>query len=130
MSQHVNDLKHQIERVLQWEPAEHWELRDFAFLSEQVLAYTDCWLEAQDLQLFWQSSVTTPGLLDALAQFVDYDDWDAWCASNSVGKMAPNREVAWLYSPKSETPASWVVWILWLSGLASVAVAALLLWKH
>lgn len=94
------------------------------------MAYTNRWIEAHDLQLFWQSSVATPGLLDALAQFADYDDWNDYCTQNSVERMVPNRETPWLYSPKWETPGHWVRWILWLSGLASIAVGALLLWKR
>lgn len=115
---------------MRWEPSEHWRLQDFAFLSKRIMEYTNCWVEAQDLQLFWQSAVATPGLLDALAQFADYADWDDWCVHNYVEHMVPNREVAWLYNTKWEAPESWVVWVLWLSGLLSVAVGTLLFLKR
>ena len=130
MIRHANDLKHQIERLPDWEPAEHWQLPDFVFLSQRVMDYTNCWVEAADLQLFWQSSVTTPGLLDALAQFADHTDWNDWCTHNHVERLVPNREVPWLYNTRWEMPNAWVVWVLWLSGLLSVAVGALLLWKR
>jgi hypothetical protein len=126
---HIIDLKRQTERILNWEPSSHWRAKDFALLSKHVLMHTNCWLEAHDLQLFWQTSVTTPGLLDALAQFADYADWDDFCARNVAGEMVPLKP-NYFHRPHWEVPDRWMVWILWGAVLASVAVGALLWWRR
>ena len=129
MSQHTTDLKQQIERILNWGPPSHWRERDFAQLSEQVLAYTNRWVESHDLQIFWRSSVATPGLLDALTQFADYADWGDFCDRNQVGEMIPAKVDAF-HAPMWEVPTRWVVILCWLSVLASALVGALLVWKR
>lgn len=129
MTRPANDLKQQIERILNWGPSSHWRERDFAQLSEQVLAYTNCWVESHDLQTFWRSSVATPGLLDALAQFADYTDWADFGDRNQVGEMTPVEADAF-HAPMWEIPMRWVVVICWLSVLASVIVGVLLVWKR
>ena len=146
---HPDDLKEQVERILRWEPSSHWRLRDFATLSEQILARTNCWVEAHDLQAFWRSSVampgastgaperpgestpgeSTPGLLDALAQFADYADWDDFCDRNQVGEMVPTQ-ADFFHAPLWEIPTRWVVVIGWLAVGASAAVALLLVYKR
>lgn len=128
------DLKYQVERILRWEPSAHWRLRDFATLSERVMAHTNCWVEAHDLQAFWHSSVatpgeSTPGLLDALAQFADYADWDDFCDRNQVGEMVPTQ-ANYFHAPLWEIPPRWVAVIIWLAVGASVAVAFLLVHKR
>ncbi|GAB3546515.1 hypothetical protein [Spirosoma fluminis] len=125
---YINDLKYQIERILRWEPSQYWRHRDFTLLSEQIMAHTNCWVEAHDLELFWQKSVTTPGLLDSLAQFVDYVDWLDFCARNQIGEMIPLRPDAF-HAPMWEIPMRWVILICWLSVLASVLICILLLRK-
>ncbi len=129
MNPHLADLKYQIERILRWEPSSHWRPRDFMHLSEQVLAHTNCWVEAHDLQTFWQTSVATPGLLDALAQFADYAGWEDFCNRNSIGEMVPSRPNAF-HAPMWEIPMRWVFVICWLAVLASIIVGLLLMWKR
>ena len=126
---HTADLKHQIERIVNWGPSKHWRLRDFAELSQQIMARTDRWVESHDLQTFWRSSVATPGLLDALAQFADYFDWADFCDRNQVGEMTPLEADAF-HAPMWEIPMRWVIIICWLSVLASVIVGVLLVWKR
>lgn len=125
----TTDLKCQIERILRWEPSSHWRLQDFATLSQQVLTRTNCWVEAHDLQAFWRSSVATPGLLDALAQFADYTDWNDFCARNQTGEMVP-AQASYFHAPLWEVPTRWVGVIGWLAVVVSAAVALLLVWKR
>lgn len=129
MTRYTDDLKQQIERILRWEPSSHWRLRDFVSLSELVVARTNQWVEAPDLEQFWRSSLTTPGLLNALAQFADYDDWDDFCVRNQVGEMVPAKADAF-HSPKREIATRWVIIICWFSVIASVLIGILLVWKH
>lgn len=126
---HADDLKHQIERILRWEPSEYWRPGDFATLSEQILAHTNCWVEAHDLQMFWKLSVATPGMLDALAQFADYADWSDFCVRNQVGEMIPTK-ADFFHAPMWEIPDRWVVVIGWLAVLASILIGVLLIWKR
>lgn len=125
----TDDLKYQIERIIRWEPSEYWRLQDFFILSEKVMAHTNCWVEAHDLQQFWRSSVATPGLLDALARFADYADWDDFCDRNQIGEMVPTQ-ADFFHAPLWQIPKSWVVVIFWLSVVASVLIAGLLVWKR
>lgn len=130
MNQYASDLKYQIERILHWEPAEYWRLADFEVLSNQIMAHTNQWVEAHDLQQFWRSSAhATPALLNALARFADYADWDDFCNRNQVGEMIPTRP-DFFHAPLWAIRAQWMIWILWLSVLASVLVGILLVWKR
>jgi hypothetical protein len=130
VNQYAIDLKYQIERILRWEPAEYWRLKDFEMLSDQIMAHTNHWVEAHDLQQFWRSSAhATPALLDALARFADYDGWDDFCDRNQVGEMIPTQP-DFFHTPMWAITAPWMVWILWLSVLASVIVGILLVWKQ
>ena len=129
MSRHTDDLKHQIERILRWESSAHWRPRDYRYLSERVMAHTNHWVEAHDLQQFWTSSVATPGLLDALAQFADYHSWEDFCFRNQVGEMVPVKADAF-HSPRREIPARWITLIWWVSVLIAIGVGLLLVWKR
>lgn len=127
----ANDLKYQIERMLRWESPEHWQLRDFGQLSQLIMAYTNGWIEPQDLQRFWQSSdQATPALLHTLAQFVDYEDWDDFCARNQVDVMAPAHEPNVFHQPLREIPRHWVIIIGWLAVAVSVGLGLFLYWKR
>lgn len=131
MIQHADDLKYQIERILHWEPSSHWRLRDFVSLSELVQTRTQQPLEARDLQAFWQSSVMpSPTVLNTLASFADYTDWDDFCRRNAYGTVETDDEAALFHAPMWEIPVRWVVLICWLSVLAAVAVGILLVWKQ
>lgn len=129
MSRPADDLKRQVERILRWEASVHWQRRDFAELSEQVMAYTGCWVEAHDLQAFWRMSVATPGLLDALAQFADYADWTDFGVRNRVGEMIPTKP-NFFHAPMWDVPARWVPLIWALSAAAAAGLGALLIWKR
>ncbi|MFD2574042.1 hypothetical protein ACFSUS_25625 [Spirosoma soli] len=130
MTRHANDLKYQIERILHWEPSEYWRLCDFTILSEQIMAHTDQWVEAQDLQRFWRSSAhATPALLNALARFADYADWYDFCARNQIGEMIPTQP-DFFHAPMWEIPMQWVIVLCWLSVVASILVSILLVYKR
>ena len=127
MTQHTDDLKQQIERILRWEPSSHWRLRDFAYLSERIHGYTRQRVDAQDLQAFWKGlSVDSPVLLDTLARFVDHTDWEDFRSRNTYGTVETDEETRMLHAPMWEIPTRWVVVICWLSAIASVAVGVLL----
>ena len=127
---HPDDLKYQVERILRWEPSSHWQPGDFLHLSKRVMAHTNQWVEAHDLQQFWQSSAdATPALLDALAQFADYAHWDDFCDRNRIGEMVPTQ-ADYFYAPVWQIPAPWVRVIFYLSVLASVVMSMLLWWKR
>ena len=131
VTQHTDDLKHQIERILRWEPSLHWRLRDFGHLSERMYKYTHQRVDARELQAFWKrSSFASPILLDTLARFIDYVDWEDFCSRNTYGTVEADEETVRLHAPMWEIPVRWVVVICWLSVIASVAVSALLVWKQ
>ena len=131
MTQYTSDLKQQIERILNWGPSKHWRLRDFADLSQHVLAHTGERVDTHDLQIFWQSSVApSPYLLDTLARFADYDGWTDFCIRNFYGVVEADDETMKLHAPMWEIPMRWIIVICWLSVLASVVVGVLLIWKR
>ena len=131
MTQHANDLKQQIERVLHWEQSSHWRLRDFVQLSELIRKHINQNVDAKDLQAFWQSpDSTSTFLLDTLAQFVDYVDWSDFCTRNFYGVMEADEETQLLHAAMWEIPTRWVIVLCWLSVIASVVVGILLVWKR
>ncbi len=131
MTQHTNDLKQQIERILRWEPASHWRPRDFVQLSELIYNHTNQKLEANELQKFWESSVvSSPVLLDTLAHFADYTSWDDFCKRNFYGTVETDDETQLLHAPMWEIPMRWVIVICWLSVIASILVGILLIVKR
>ena len=128
---YADDLKYQIERILNWEPSSHWRPRDFVHLSDMILAHTSQHVEAQDLQAFWQSAAgITPSSLNALARFADYSDWDDFCTRNFYGSVDTDDELAVMHAPMWEIPMRWVIILCWLSVIASILVAVLLVWKR
>ena len=131
MIRHTSDLQYQIERILNWEQSSHWRSRDFAQLSQRVLAHTGERVDTHELQTFWQSSADpSPFLLDVLARFADYDDWTDFCTRNFYGVVETDDETMLTHAPMWEIPMRWVLTICWLSVLASVIVGVLLLWKR
>ena len=131
MTRYTSDLKQQIERILNWGPSKHWRLRDFADLSQHVLAHTGERVDARDLQTFWQLSIDPSlCLLDSLARFADYDGWTDFCTRNFYGVVEADDETMKLHAPMWEIPMRWVIVICWLSVLASVVVGVLLVWKR
>ena len=131
MTRYTSDIKQQIERILHWEQSSHWRLRDFAHLSEVIFRHTRQQVDAYALQTFWQSSkVPSPTLLDVLAQFADYEDWDDFCTRNFYGTVEVDEETESLHAPMWEIPTRWVLAICWFSLIASIAVGVLLVWKH
>ena len=131
MTQYTDDLKQQVERILRWESSSHWRLRDYRHLSERIHEYTHQRVDAQDLQSFWQSSlVISPILLDTLARFADYADWEDFRTRTTYGAVQDDEETQILHAPMWEIPVRWVVVICWFSAFASVAVGVLLVCKR
>lgn len=131
MTQHTDDLKQQVERILYWEHSSHWRLCDYEHLSERMYEYTHQRINAQDLQAFWKEpSLASLVLLNTLARFVDYSDWKEFCIRNSYGSVEADEETGQLHAPMWEIPVRWVVVICWLSVIASVAVGVLLVCKQ
>lgn len=131
VTSHTADLKQQIERILNWGPSKHWRARDFADLSQRIRAHTGEHTDAHELQAFWKSSAGAPStLLDTLARFADYDDWDDFCTRNFYGVVETDDETVLTHTPMWEIPTRWVLVICWLSVLASVIVGVLLVWKR
>ncbi|GAB3892409.1 hypothetical protein [Spirosoma agri] len=131
MSQHTKDLKEQIERILRWEPSSHWRPRDFAQLSELIQIHTRQPVDARALQIFWETSeLSSPDMLDTLANFADYADWNDFYTRNQYGTVAIDDETALTHPPMWEIPIRWVIMIYWFSVVASIVVAFLLVWKR
>lgn len=127
---HANDLKQQIEHLLRWEQSSHWRARDYIHLSELVASHTQRQVDARELQAFWESSaIPTKPSLDTLALFMDYTDWDDFCARNAYGVMEADEETQLLHAPMWEIPMRWVIVLCWLSVIASLIVGVLLVWK-
>ena len=128
MIRYTDDIKQQVERILNWGPSKHWRQRDFLELSELVYSRVDEHIDARDLQAFWQSSrASSPAVLNALARFADYYDWDEFCQRNVYGVVDTDEETRLTHTPGWEIPMKWVIVICWLSVLASILVGVALL---
>jgi hypothetical protein len=75
-----------IEKKLQWGSSNNWSAQDFDRLSEQIADQTNVTLSATTLKRVWgkvkYDSVPTQTTLNALAQFLGYDNWRLFCVSN------------------------------------------------
>lgn len=77
-----------IEKKMQWGSSNDWSAQDFERLSEQIADQTNVTLSATTLKRVWgkvkYDSVPTQTTLNALAQFLGYDNWRLFCVSNVV----------------------------------------------
>lgn len=77
-----------VEKKLQWGSSHDWTTQDFEQLSEQIALQTGVTLSATTLKRVWgkvkYDSVPTQTTLNALAQFLGYDNWRLFSASSSV----------------------------------------------
>ncbi|MCG8700344.1 MAG: hypothetical protein MI922_19980 [Bacteroidales bacterium] len=72
-----------IERQLKWGKAIDWKQRDFEALSDRIYEKTGVQLSLSTLKRLWQGNyrqLPQPGTLNALAQFVEYRDWQEFKA--------------------------------------------------
>ena len=96
----ISKLKTQIELQLQWGESTVWSNYDFEKLSEQIVEKTGVSLSVSTLKRIFgkvnyksEPSLTT---LNALSQFLSYDDWRDFLTKNPENAAAP--------APKQETP--------------------------
>ena len=68
-----------IEQKVGWGSSEYWQNSDFEELSKLILAQTGVSLSVSTLKRLWgrvkYDSTPTPATLDALARFIDFDNW-------------------------------------------------------
>lgn len=93
-----------IEKKLKWGSSNDWGTQDFERLSEQIANQTNVTLSATTLKRVWgkvkYDSVPTQTTLNALAQFLGYDNWRLFCVSNVAlngngnGKHTPEPVIA------------------------------------
>lgn len=93
----ISKLKIQIESQLQWGESSVWNNYDFEKLSEQIVEKTSVSLSVSTLKRIFgkvsyksEPSLTT---LNALAQFLDYEDWRDFLVKNPENTETPPPKV-------------------------------------
>ncbi|MDC8002485.1 hypothetical protein POV27_00345 [Aureisphaera galaxeae] len=83
----IDQLKTDLETSLQWGESKHWKHQDFVSLSERIFEKTKVQLSTSTLKRVLgnlsYSSVPSSQTLNALAQFLDHENWLAYKAKNS-----------------------------------------------
>lgn len=86
-----------IEKKLQWGSSNDWSAQDFERLSEQIADQTGVTLSATTLKRVWgkvkYDSVPTQTTLNALAQFLGYDNWRLFCVAETYDNGNPAEPV-------------------------------------
>ncbi|AXE18684.1 hypothetical protein DR864_13435 [Runella rosea] len=120
-----------VEKKLNWGSSNDWSAQDFERLSERIAAETGVSLSATTLKRVWgkvkYDSVPTQTTLNALAQFLGYDNWRLFCVSNLTlnGNGNHTAEMATAVTQKVLTLPFWKRRRTWLIGLVLiVAVSA------
>ncbi len=94
-----------VEKKLNWGSSNDWSAQDFERLSEQIAAQTGVTLSATTLKRVWgkvkYDSVPTQTTLNALAQFLGFDNWRLFCVSN----VASNGNGSHMPESLTEQPA-------------------------
>lgn len=106
----VSKLKTQMESQLQWGESTTWSNYDFEKLSEQIAEKTSVSLSVSTLKRIFgkvnyksEPSLTT---LNALSQFLNYDDWRDFLNKNPENTVIPTLKEEILPIPLTKTP-SW-----------------------
>ncbi|MBY0433117.1 MAG: hypothetical protein K2U26_03310 [Cyclobacteriaceae bacterium] len=121
----IDKCLQQIENKLGWGPSSKWQNQDFEALGERILAETKVSLSASTLKRVWgkvrHEGSPTLATLNALAQFIGYENWRAF--SFDAAPTKPHSSTAKpLTSPLKRISKS--VWVILVIGFAVV-----LLWS-
>lgn len=73
----IGRCKTLIEERLDWKESRYWTHRDYEYLRETVFKKTGTLLSVSTFKRLWkdQHGLPHPSTLDALAAFLDYEDW-------------------------------------------------------
>jgi len=78
----LESYKKAVATQLNWGDSEHWRHSDFVNLSEKIFEKTGTLLSHTTLKRIWgklkYDSLPTPNTLNALAQYLDYENWLAF----------------------------------------------------
>jgi hypothetical protein len=106
--EHLNRCRILIEQKLAWGNSGAWQNQDFEALSEKIFAATKVSLSSSTLKRLWGKVryQSTPNLatLNTLAQFVGYENWRLFVASNQP-EHSPAGPVVELGRPQVPLPA-------------------------
>lgn len=76
---YIDKCKRLIECLLEWKKSQEWKNRDYEYLAELISVKTKIVISISTLKRIWQNDRTrTPHVstLNALAQFLDYNNWN------------------------------------------------------
>lgn len=124
---YLEKCRQQIEGKVGWGDSALWQNQDFEALSEQIYKETKVTLSVSTLKRIWGKVryEGSPNLatLNALAQFIGYENWRAFVSGSTVAKPQPEPSTTKLgTSPLKRIPKS--VWVI-----VAVAFAAVLFWS-
>lgn len=119
----ISQCLREVENQLGWGPGKEWTTNDFKALSEKIHAATGTHLSVATLKRLWGTidykSSPTATTLNALAQFVGYENWRAYKFAHHShnGKTAPESATP---EPGGSRPLFW-----WLGGVSAVVFCLL-----
>ena len=92
---YIKRLKQEIESKLSWETSSNWKQRDYEYLSELIFEKTKILLSVSTLKRIWSPEIKTiphHATLNALAQFLDYKDWNSYKIHLDMNKEKLDEE--------------------------------------
>ncbi|MDR6560313.1 MULTISPECIES: hypothetical protein [unclassified Arcicella] len=105
---YIDKCKELIEKQLEWGDSEHWQNQDFDVLSERIFEVTKVSLSNSTLKRLWGKVRydSTPNLttLNALAQFIHYENWRAFTSNGFQPKIDVNEEIPHKTAVVTNTP--------------------------
>ncbi len=129
MQNHLLILLHELELATGWGPATHWPSSYFEELAGRITDQTGFALSATTLKRLWgrvrYTSSPQVSTLDALAQYLDYENWLAFVQAHPTVESAAivaSPSVSAAPAPIATRPA-----LPWWP-LPAVLVAGLLIW--
>src|SRR5688572_8498158 len=93
--QYLESCRQRIEEKVGWGPGSEWQNQDFEALSKRIFKDTKVSLSVSTLKRVWgkirYDGNPTTATLNALAQFVGYEDWRTF---TSHGKPTPSNSTS------------------------------------
>ncbi|HEY5917058.1 MAG TPA: hypothetical protein VIU13_06640 [Chryseolinea sp.] len=101
--QYLESCRQRIEEKVGWGPGNEWQNQDFEALSKRILKETKVSLSVSTLKRVWgkvrYDGNPTTATLNALAQFVGYEDWRTFASNgNSTPSNPKSAKVPWKIS--------------------------------
>jgi transcriptional regulator with XRE-family HTH domain len=104
----IEKCKHLIECRLEWKSSAEWKNRDYEYLSELITSKTKIIISVSTLKRIWQnnrSRIPHLSTLNALAAFLDYENWNVFKTKLKEELIPANTEE---FIPRHPNKSKWL----------------------